>query len=326
MKPSVTREICGSDSGYRKHRRMNEERCQPCKDAHNILRKERYRPDKNKEYSDKYRALQRAESQKKKRALSEERALKKAQNKKEIEKRKKDRIEAGIRYKEDKERRKVSYAKRLADSAAKKEAERLAIKARKADLLKKKEEKRLERERKTRERQEALQFKRAEKERIAAERKARQEALSNQHGTSINDYYRCKRKSGTACGPCLVVGSKYRREQVAKDPEKFKAQARSYRKKVGKLSSRDRAKKHGAQYAYYTRKQIFDRDGYDCYLCNTPVDLTAPHVRGQPGWENYPHVDHVIPLALGGDDTLENVKIAHAKCNVDKGIRLLPDN
>jgi 5-methylcytosine-specific restriction endonuclease McrA len=70
---------------------------------------------------------------------------------------------------------------------------------------------------------------------------------------------------------------------------------------------------------YYTRQQLFDRDGYDCYLCNLPVELTANHIVGQPGWELYPHIDHVIPLALGGHDTLDNVKITHAKCNMVKG-------
>lgn len=31
--PSVTREGCGTQAGYQKHRRMREEQCQPCKDA-----------------------------------------------------------------------------------------------------------------------------------------------------------------------------------------------------------------------------------------------------------------------------------------------------
>ena len=31
--PAVTRDICGTMPGRGKHRRMNEEQCQPCKDA-----------------------------------------------------------------------------------------------------------------------------------------------------------------------------------------------------------------------------------------------------------------------------------------------------
>ena len=46
--------------------------------------------------------------------------------------------------------------------------------------------------------------------------------------------------------------------------------------------------------------------------------LGTPHNMSQPGWELYPHIDHVIPLSAGGHDALENVKLAHAKCNHDK--------
>jgi 5-methylcytosine-specific restriction endonuclease McrA len=119
------------------------------------------------------------------------------------------------------------------------------------------------------------------------------------------------------------VAAAYRRAQVAVDPVKFNKQSRESKKRNGNVDSRARAKKHGGKYDYYTKQQIFNRDGYDCYICGNPVDLTAPHIVGQPGWETYPHIEHVIPLALGGDDTLENVRIAHAKCNIDKGISLL---
>lgn len=146
--------------------------------------------------------------------------------------------------------------------------------------------------------------------------------LASQHGTGIADYYRCKKNNATACKPCLKAAAAYRREQVAKDPAKFKQQDKDYYKKYPHKkihNNRDRARKKGVPSQYYTRKQIFDRDGYDCYLCNSPVDITANHIVGQPGWELYPHIDHVVPLALGGPDLLSNVKITHAKCNMVKG-------
>ena len=31
--PPVTRDVCGTTTGYRKHKTMGEDRCQPCKDA-----------------------------------------------------------------------------------------------------------------------------------------------------------------------------------------------------------------------------------------------------------------------------------------------------
>lgn len=154
------------------------------------------------------------------------------------------------------------------------------------------------------------------------QREQHRQRMLNQHGTSIGDYSRCKKANTTACQPCLAAAAAYRRAQVAKDPAKFKQQDKDYYKKYPHkrgTNSRGRARKKGVPSQYYTRQQLFDRDGYDCYLCNKPVELTANHIVGQPGWELYPHIDHVIPLALGGHDTLDNVKITHAKCNMVKG-------
>lgn len=152
-----------------------------------------------------------------------------------------------------------------------------------------------------------------------------QERLQNQHGVSVGDYYRCKKRNRVACDLCKQIAAKYRKEQVAKDPTKFNRQKRESNKRNGtNHKNRDRARKRGVVSQYYTRKQIIDRDGLDCHICKVPVDLTANHVQGQPGWELYPHIDHVVPLALGGIDTIDNVKLAHAKCNIDKGTRLLP--
>jgi 5-methylcytosine-specific restriction endonuclease McrA len=151
------------------------------------------------------------------------------------------------------------------------------------------------------------------------------EALRNQHGIAVGDYDRCKRLNGTACEPCRAIVAKYVSDKWATDP-KYKSKEKEWRKNnphKRKANNKDRARRRGTKMGYYTRQQIFDRDGYNCYLCNIPVDLTATHIQGQPGWETYPHVEHVVPLALGGEDTLQNVKIAHAKCNMDKGVSLL---
>lgn len=39
----------------------------------------------------------------------------------------------------------------------------------------------------------------------------------------------------------------------------------------------------------------------------------APHPRS-------PVIDHIVPLALGGDDTRANVQLAHFLCNARKGV------
>jgi hypothetical protein len=68
----------------------------------------------------------------------------------------------------------------------------------------------------------------------------------------------------------------------------------------------------------YTEKQILELYGTDCYLCGVPIDMSAPRRCGIPGWEKGFHIEHVFDIALGGPDTLENVRPAHAICNLKK--------
>lgn len=40
------------------------------------------------------------------------------------------------------------------------------------------------------------------------------------------------------------------------------------------------------------------------------------------GGDNYPSVDHIVPLAKGGLHSWDNVQLAHFKCNTLKGARV----
>jgi len=327
---------------------MKESKCQPCKDAYNITRRNTYNPDKNREHKKNYLSKPENEERRKSYSRLYDPNKKRLLTPKEFDKKQIDKKIAQEKRKEERSLNKLN--KEFKAIAKKQEKERVKEKKkelhkvemkRRADIRKVLSEKRrIARNKRKKDKYKAesvkkleerlcLQKKKEEEKELARKKKAsikaeEKERLNNQHGTSIGDYGRCRKNRAVACGLCLAVAAKYRREQVEKDPQKFREKERRSRQKNGYVTSRDRAKKNGGQYAYYTRKQIIDRDGSDCYLCQEPVDFTAPHVIGQPGWETYPHVEHVVPLALGGDDTLENVKIAHAKCNRDKGVRLLP--
>lgn len=63
--------------------------------------------------------------------------------------------------------------------------------------------------------------------------------------------------------------------------------------------------------------------GKNCYLCNNKIDMNASRSIGKPGWQNSLHIEHIIPLFLGGNDTLDNVRPSHALCNLKKGKSLL---
>lgn len=58
--------------------------------------------------------------------------------------------------------------------------------------------------------------------------------------------------------------------------------------------------------------------GTTCHICLEPIDMFAPRKVGVPGWERGFHREHVISLADGGANTLENCRPAHGICNLTK--------
>ncbi len=59
------------------------------------------------------------------------------------------------------------------------------------------------------------------------------------------------------------------------------------------------------------RTFVFERDGYACVYCQA---YTGPF-----------EVDHIHPVARGGDDSLENLCCACKTCNRSKGAKLLSE-
>ena len=60
---------------------------------------------------------------------------------------------------------------------------------------------------------------------------------------------------------------------------------------------------------------IFNRDGWRCHLCG---GLTKQHLRGTTK-AKAPELDHIIPLANGGDHTPANLACSCRHCNIKKG-------
>jgi hypothetical protein len=66
----------------------------------------------------------------------------------------------------------------------------------------------------------------------------------------------------------------------------------------------------------FTRREIFERDGWICGICGQDVD---PSLRfPDPGSAS---IDHVIPVGLHGEHSPANVRCAHLACNVRRGTR-----
>lgn len=75
-----------------------------------------------------------------------------------------------------------------------------------------------------------------------------------------------------------------------------------------------------------TVRGLYKRDGGICYLCGKPCRLDDYITTDQAvvcgDW--YPSIDHVVPLAKGGEHSWENVRLAHRKCNSLKSDRYSP--
>lgn len=57
----------------------------------------------------------------------------------------------------------------------------------------------------------------------------------------------------------------------------------------------------------HLREAVFERDGRACVRCGTTERLT---------------IDHVVPIALGGDNDLSNLQVLCLSCNTRKGARI----
>jgi 5-methylcytosine-specific restriction endonuclease McrA len=84
-------------------------------------------------------------------------------------------------------------------------------------------------------------------------------------------------------------------------------------------AARPRQKPQGKAYGTHTESEwialrwaVFRRDGFTCRYCGD-VELQRPQC------------DHVIPRALGGPHSLDNLVTACGPCNASKGARRLEE-
>jgi 5-methylcytosine-specific restriction endonuclease McrA len=60
-----------------------------------------------------------------------------------------------------------------------------------------------------------------------------------------------------------------------------------------------------------------ERDGWKCHICGKKV----PQVAGTAERMDGATVDHLLPIASGGEHTWANVALAHRRCNISRGAR-----
>lgn len=87
-----------------------------------------------------------------------------------------------------------------------------------------------------------------------------------------------------------------------------------YTEATAEAYHRRRALKKGATVERFSHAEVFERDNWTCGICAEPVDrdLRFPDPMSVS-------LDHIVPLALGGDHSRANTQCAHLTCNVRKG-------
>lgn len=75
-----------------------------------------------------------------------------------------------------------------------------------------------------------------------------------------------------------------------------------------------------------TLQRLYNRDNGICYICGGECEWEDKTDRGTVivCGDNYPSIDHVIPLARGGTHEWSNVRLAHRRCNIIKRDSIIP--
>lgn len=121
--------------------------------------------------------------------------------------------------------------------------------------------------------------------------------------------------------------SEYQKNWYQTNKDRLLRQSKNYyennKEKSFAKARRRKAKLKNLQTEVYTVNQIIDLYGNICHICQKEIDLSLSRKAGNPEWERSLHLDHVIPISKGGTDTVDNVKPAHAVCNLIKGATML---
>jgi len=118
-----------------------------------------------------------------------------------------------------------------------------------------------------------------------------------------------KRKARRETSEFKAKSREYHQKYNAMNPHKTREGARRRRARIRKVETRP-----------YSEAQVLELYGLLCHICFRQIDLDAPRQQGKgANWHMGLHIDHIVPISSGGGDTLENVRPAHAICNLRKG-------
>ncbi|MGV0399782.1 HNH endonuclease [Corynebacterium segmentosum] len=116
-----------------------------------------------------------------------------------------------------------------------------------------------------------------------------------------------KTRLGSFCGKdgCRKEAKRQYRKEHAEEIRAYRIKNKAARRSV-KVES-------------VQRQEILERDNWTCMLCGEQISKTVMYPDPYS-----PSLDHIVPIAEGGDHSKANIQASHLVCNVRKGKRGSP--
>ena len=148
--------------------------------------------------------------------------------------------------------------------------------------------------------------KQKEKNRIERQNQARERLIQKE----------AERQAKTRTVECIICGKEFstvKTKVKCCSPECSK----KYASRIASRRKDDRITKDKRIDRGINARKLYDRDGGICWICGGQCDLNDFITRDNIiiCGDNYPSVDHIVPVCEGGEDSWENVRLAHRRCN-----------
>ena len=121
----------------------------------------------------------------------------------------------------------------------------------------------------------------------------------------------------SVCDSCRIARRRLKwarlaRERRNRDREAYNNQMRQWRAANRRAWQKRRAIQRMVRCDCISLEEIAERDNNKCGICGRYVPIKERSL------------DHIIPIALGGSHTFENVQLAHLSCNKSRGLARKP--
>ena len=125
----------------------------------------------------------------------------------------------------------------------------------------------------------------------------------------VKKYKQVTAKECPVCGDMFFGANKYCSDECAKEPTRHRWAMKKNRRKERGWTEESKT---------ISLAKLYERDNGICYLCGGVCEYTDDY-----NSDNYPTIDHVIPIARGGKDEWKNIRLAHRVCNMAKGVEIV---